>query len=80
MVNENVAEIRKAKGVTKTHLANALELSLQGYRYPESGETKLDVERIKVIAVVLDVEVAVFLNDKLTESVINEMYLKKQVS
>ncbi|MFL0365337.1 helix-turn-helix domain-containing protein [Pseudobacillus sp. 179-B 2D1 NHS] len=78
MVNINVAKIREAKGVTKTHLAKALGLSLQGYRYLESGETKLDVERLKTIAIVLDVDVAVFFNDKLTDSVIKNMQLNKK--
>ncbi|KZN99392.1 helix-turn-helix domain-containing protein [Pseudobacillus badius] len=78
MVNTNVAKIREAKGVTKTHIAKSLGLSLQGYRYLESGETKLDVERLKIIAIILDVDVAVFFNDELTESVIKSMQLNKK--
>lgn len=73
MVHENVERIRLAKGITKTHIATALGLSLQGYRHITSGKVRLDVERLKIIAVVLGVDEAVFFKDKLTESVINEI-------
>ena len=66
----NVERIRKAKGVTKTHLANALGLSLQGYRHITSGNVRLDVERLKVIADILGVEPAIFFDDEVTETVI----------
>lgn len=72
-VRENVKKIREARGVTKTFVANALGLSLQGYRYIEDGDVKLDVERMKKIGSVLCVDSAVFLDDKLTESVIKGM-------
>lgn len=78
MVHENVEKIRKAKGVTKTHLAKLLRLSLQGYRHITSGEVRLDVERLKVIAKALGVDVGVFFDNKLTETVIEDM--KKQTT
>lgn len=70
MIHNNVERVRQAKGVTKTHIANKLGLSLQGYRHITSGEVRLDAERLKVIAQVLNVNPAVFFEDKLTESVI----------
>ncbi|MBO0962380.1 helix-turn-helix transcriptional regulator [Neobacillus sp. MM2021_6] len=73
MVHENVEKIRLAKGITKTHIANKLNLSLQGYRHITSGEVRLDVERLKVIANVLGVDPAIFFDNKLTESVIREI-------
>ncbi|WP_096435943.1 helix-turn-helix domain-containing protein [Alteribacter populi] len=73
MIHKNVERIRKSKGVTKTYLANKLGMSLQGYRYLESGETRLDAERLKVIAQSLGEEPAVFFDNKLTESVIIRM-------
>ncbi|MEK3744752.1 helix-turn-helix transcriptional regulator [Brevibacillus sp. FSL K6-0770] len=77
MVHLNVERIRKAKGVTKTHLAQKLNLSLQGYRHITSGNVRLDVERLGVIAFVLGVEPAVFFDDELTDSVIREMSSSK---
>jgi len=73
LVHENVEKIRRAKGITKTHLAKKLNLSLQGYRHITSGNVRLDVERLKIIAEVLGVDPAVFFDDELTESVIKEL-------
>jgi transcriptional regulator with XRE-family HTH domain len=70
MVHDNVEIIRKAKGITKTHLAKKLGLSLQGYRHITSGGTKLDVERLRIIANELHVAVEVFFDDELTKFVI----------
>jgi len=75
VVHINVEKIRKAKGVTKTRLANALGMSLQGYRHIANGDTSLDVERLKVIAHVLGEPVEVFFDDKLTESVIYRLQI-----
>jgi transcriptional regulator with XRE-family HTH domain len=72
MVYDNVEKIRRAKGVTKTHVAQKLKMSLQGYRHMTSGSTRLDVERLKIIAGALGVDPSVFFDDKLTESVIKE--------
>jgi len=73
LIHENVEKIRTAKGITKTHIANKLNMSLQGYRHITSGEVRLDVERLKIIANVLDVSPAIFFDNKLTESVINKI-------
>ncbi|WP_211204977.1 helix-turn-helix domain-containing protein [Selenomonas noxia] len=70
-VNENIGRIRRAKGVTKTHVAKALGMSLQGYRYIENGDVRLDVERMKKIGDSLGVDSTVFLDDELTDSVID---------
>lgn len=72
-VHENVRMIREAKGVSKTFIAKGLGMSLQGYRYLESGSVKLDVERMKIIAHLLGEDSAVFFDDKLTKSVIERM-------
>lgn len=77
MVHVNVRRIRKAKGITQTHMANMLSISLQGYRHIEQGNVRLDVERLRVIAVVLSVDVAVFFDDELTESVIKKLMASK---
>jgi transcriptional regulator with XRE-family HTH domain len=73
MVHENVRRIRKAKGVTMTHLSKVLNMSLQGYRYLENGDVRLDVERLKIIAKTLSVDESVFFDNKLTDSVINDI-------
>ena len=76
MVHENVERIRKAKGITKTHIARKLHLSLQGYRHITNGSVRLDVERLQVIADVLGVGPAVFFSNELTETVIRSLNSK----
>lgn len=78
MIHKNVERIRSAKGVTKTHLAKQLNMSLQGYRYLENGETRLDAERLKIIARSLGEEPAIFFDSKLTDSVIERINNQKQ--
>ena len=73
LVHENLVRIRKAKGVTKTTIAKRLGLSLQGYRYLENGESRLDVERLKIISQILDVDIFVFFDDKLTDKFIDKI-------
>ncbi|QDX95350.1 XRE family transcriptional regulator [Brevibacillus laterosporus] len=77
MVHQNVERVRRAKGITKTHLAKVLGLSLQGYRHITCGHVRLDVERLQIIAKVLGVEPGIFFNDKLTDSVIKSMTQSK---
>lgn len=69
-VNFNIKKIREFKGVTKTHVARELGMSLQGYRYLENGDVRLDVDRMQRIGTILNVDSSIFLNDKLTDSVI----------
>jgi transcriptional regulator with XRE-family HTH domain len=77
MVHDNVRRIREAKGVTKTHVASKLDLSLQGYTHIESGSVRLDVERLKVISKILGVNVEVFFDNEITDSVIREIQANK---
>lgn len=73
MVHDNVRRIREAKGVTMTHVANKLGMSLQGYKHIETGTVRLDVERLKLISKTLAIDIEVFFDDELTESVIKNM-------
>lgn len=70
MVHDNLKRIRIAMGVTKSHLAKKIKVTSMTYSRIEKGESRLDVERLKVLAKVLGVEISVFFDDKLTESVI----------
>lgn len=79
MVNLNLKKIRLAKGVTQLHLAKKMNISSMAYSRMESGETKIDVERLKIIAIALGVEIEVFFNNELTESVIRSMEIGQGV-
>lgn len=73
MVHENLKKIRMAMGVTQSHLAKKINVTGMTYSRIENGESKLDVERLKVISIALGVEVGIFFNDSLTDSVIKEV-------
>lgn len=73
MIAQNVEKIRIAKGISKTYIADKLDLSLQGYRHMIANETSLSAERLRIIAIVLGVPPATFYDNELTESVIREL-------
>lgn len=77
MVHENLKKIRTAKGVTQTHLAKKLNISNMSYSRMENGDAKIDVERLKVISTALSVDIAVFFDNKLTDSVIKDLADKR---
>jgi transcriptional regulator with XRE-family HTH domain len=77
LIHLNVERIRKAKGITKTHIAEKLNLSLQGYRHIASGSVRLDVERLKVIGNIFNMDPSIFFDDSLTDSVIKEINANK---
>lgn len=70
MVHINLRKIRLAKGVTQLHIAKKLNVTSMTYSRLESGESKIDVERLRVIAKALDVEVHIFFDSELTDSVV----------
>lgn len=63
MIYKNVKKIREAKGVTKTYLSKKLGMSLMGYSHIESGEVRLDVQRLITISVILDVPITIFFDN-----------------
>lgn len=69
MVYKNLKKIRESKGVRQSYLAEKLNISAMSYSRMESGATKIDVERLKIISSLLDVKIEVFFDNKLTESV-----------
>ncbi|WP_060210352.1 helix-turn-helix domain-containing protein [Sporosarcina koreensis] len=79
MVHNNLKKIRLAKGVTQTHLAKRLKVTTMTYSRLENGETKIDVERLMVLAKALDIEIEVFFNNELTECVISNLGSEKEV-
>lgn len=70
MVYENLKKIRESKGVRQSYLAEKLNISAMSYSRMESGVTKIDVERLRVISSLLGVKIEVFFDNELTESVV----------
>jgi len=76
-VHENVGLIRRACHVTKTDVAKHLGMSTQGYRYLENGKSRLDVERFRKIAELLNIKISVFFDDELTDLTIKNIKLQR---
>ena len=53
----NIKRHRKIKGLRQQDMADQLSMSLRSYQSLESGETKLDVERLERIAEVLETSI-----------------------
>ena len=79
MIHENLKKIRLAKSVTQLYLAEKVGISNMAYSRMESGKTKMDAEVLKVLSKVLDIEVDIFFNNELTESVILKLHPKEVV-
>lgn len=70
MVHQNVRKIRLAKGIKQNYIAERMKISDMAYSRIERGETRLDAEKLKEIAILLNTPIQVFFDDELTESVI----------
>lgn len=62
MINQKIRSLRELKKLRQEDVAERLGITQHAYSRMETGETKLDVERLKLIAGVLDVPVEVLLN------------------
>jgi transcriptional regulator with XRE-family HTH domain len=51
----NVKQVRKEKGFAQEEVAEKINIGLRAYQKIESGETKLDVERLQELAKVFNV-------------------------
>ena len=65
-VHEKIEEIRKEKGVTKTHIAKQCNKSVAWYYGISTGKRKPNVDSLQEIADALNVDVRNFFEDKLS--------------
>lgn len=65
-IGENIRKIREVKGYSQEYMANKLNISQRRYSTIESDNKKIDAERLKAIAEILEVNVLDILtfNDK----------------
>lgn len=60
-----IKKIREFKNYTQDYMANKLGMSQNSYSRIESGQTKLDIDRLKEISKLLDVPVETMVSDEL---------------
>ena len=56
LVGQRIRKVRELRGISQREMAKRLDMEPSGYNRLESGETKLDVERLKRIAGELDMK------------------------
>lgn len=66
-IHERIEEIRKAKGVTKTHIARKCNRTVSWYHGISTGRRKPNVESLELIASALEVDVKDFFEDNLSD-------------
>jgi len=71
-VYERIEEIRKRKGVTKTHIAKSCGKTVSWYYGISVGRRTPDVDSLQEIADALEVDIRVFFGDKLSDSLNRE--------
>ncbi len=67
-VHLKIEEIRKRKGVTKTHIAKSCGHTPQWYSKVSKGEIALDVNKLELIATILEEDVKNFFDYKLSDT------------
>ncbi|MBG9772383.1 helix-turn-helix domain-containing protein [Brevibacillus laterosporus] len=65
-IHLRIEEIRKQKGVTKTHIARKCGRSISWYCGISSGRRKVKTESLNQIAEALEVDVRIFFENKLS--------------
>lgn len=65
-IGENIRKIRELKGYSQEYMANKLKISQRAFSHIENNNNKIDAERLKSIAEILEVNVLDILafNDK----------------
>lgn len=71
-VHERIEEIRKSKGVTKTHIAKKCNKTVSWYYGISKGKRTLNVQTLQEIADALEVDVKNFFDEKISDTLKNE--------
>jgi len=61
-IHKKIKQLRSAKEYTQPEMADKLGMSLKAYQNFENGITKLDYDRLKSVAQILDVDVEDLIN------------------
>ena len=61
-IHRKIKQVRTAKEYTQPEMADKLNMSLKTYQNFENGITKLDYERLKAVAEILEIEVEDLIN------------------
>ena len=72
-VQENLKRIRMAKGITQKAVADHIGIGEMSYSRFENDAKKVDATLLFKVSRFLGVDIKIFFNDKLTESVVKDV-------
>ncbi len=61
----NIKKLRELRGYTQSYMAEELKITQGAYSLIENGKSKLDVQKLEEIAVILNVDLNTLLNPDL---------------
>lgn len=62
-LNERIRVFRKSKGISQTHMAKELKISVSGYNMKELGKRPITTTELEEIAKVLGVSASIFFEE-----------------
>lgn len=68
---EKIKYFRELKGLTQDDIAQHLDITPSGYSKIERGETRISIDRLQVIANILDIDIFELMPDKESISIHN---------
>jgi transcriptional regulator with XRE-family HTH domain len=75
IVGKNIKRIRKSKWITQNDLAQFLKISQQAIAHYEIGQSRIDYNKAKDLAILLNVPVLDFFKSNTSENInINDLY------
>jgi DNA-binding XRE family transcriptional regulator len=63
-LNERIKIVRKSKGISQTHVANEVGMTVSSYNMKENGRRPISTDEIENIAIALDVSPGIFFDDE----------------
>lgn len=59
-IHDKIRALRKSQGISQTHIAEALNMSVSGYNMKECGKRPINTEELQIIAKSLKVSASIF--------------------
>lgn len=66
-IYEKIKLLRISKGMTQTQVSKNLFISQRAYSDVENGKTKLDIERLEMIAKIFEINISYFFESDISE-------------
>jgi len=65
MIGTKIKAAREVKGISQEYMAAKLQITQPSYSRLESGIARIDVQKLKAIADILDLDALILINDEI---------------